>query len=73
LHLGLLLGGTVTVLVVLWSILPGVWRWVVVAFYAYSALSTPFTIGRMLRMYWNAPEAERRNRELLHETQTITN
>jgi hypothetical protein len=49
----------------LWRSLPGIWRWVVIGVLAYGLVSTPITIRRMLRAYWNAPEAARRNRQLL--------
>jgi hypothetical protein len=49
---------------VIWSTLPGLWRWIVVGFLAYSATTTPFTLRKMFRAYWNAPEAARRNREV---------
>jgi hypothetical protein len=42
----------------------GVPRWLVVGGLAYSALGIPL-IALTLRMRWNAPAAERRNRELL--------
>jgi hypothetical protein len=34
----------------------------------YSLVSLPWVLSLTLRMRWNAPEAERRNRELLHAT-----
>jgi hypothetical protein len=48
---------------VIWSILPGLWRWAVVGFLVYSAATTPLTMRKVFRAYWNAPEAARRNRE----------
>jgi hypothetical protein len=41
------------------------WRWVVLGALAYSVIATPVTIAQMLRAYWNAPEAARKNRQLL--------
>ena len=52
-------------LLFLW--LRGVWRWVLLGFLVYSALTTPLTIARMLRAYWNAAEAARRNRAVLDQ------
>jgi hypothetical protein len=49
----------------LWSVIPGVWRWVVLGFLVYSVLRTPLTFRQMLRAYWNAPEAAERNRQLV--------
>lgn len=51
----------------LWHGLSGTWRWVVLGFIVYMALSAPFTfrtMRRTLRAYWNAPQAAQRNREL---------
>jgi hypothetical protein len=51
----------------LWNGLSGVWRWVLLGFLAYTVLTMPLTfrtIRRMLRAYWNAPEAAKKNREL---------
>jgi hypothetical protein len=68
-HLGWMVGGVVYALVVIspgvWSALPGVWRWLLVGVLAYGAISTPVTIAWMLRIYWHAAEAARKNRELL--------
>lgn len=44
-----------------WSVLPGVWKWVVLGVLVYSAVTTPLTLWQILRLYWNAPEAARRN------------
>jgi hypothetical protein len=46
----------------------GIVRWAVVGVLAYSLVSLPWVLSLTLRMRWNAPEAERRNRELLHPT-----
>ena len=43
----------------------GVLRWIVLGWVLYVVVLLPFTIVPVLRMRWNAPEAERRNRELL--------
>lgn len=48
----------------LWRSLPGVWRWVIIGVLAYGLVSMPITIRQVLRGYWNAPEAARKNREL---------
>jgi len=48
----------------IWSILPGLWRWIVLGFLVYSAITTPLTLRQMFRVYWNAPEAARLNREV---------
>lgn len=69
LHLAWMLGALAyacaVVLPSAWGALPGVWRWVVAGFLAYAWISMPFTIAWMLRIYWNAPEAARKNRALL--------
>ena len=54
-------------LISLWSSIPGGWRWLLVGVLAYCAIGTPITIARVLRMYWNAPEAAEKNRQLLTE------
>jgi hypothetical protein len=41
-------------------------RWAAVVVLAYSILSTTWLFRLILRTRWNAPDAERRNRELLH-------
>lgn len=64
-YAGFLFATTVTTLVILWSIIPGVWRWVVIGVYIYSVLTSPLTTARVLRTYWNAPQAAERNRQLL--------
>ncbi len=46
----------------------GIFRWVVAGVLAYGLLSLPWILSLALRMRWNAPEAERRNRELLAST-----
>jgi hypothetical protein len=43
----------------------GILRWVFVGALAYGFVSVPWVLAFTLRMRWNAPEAERRNRELL--------
>jgi protein-S-isoprenylcysteine O-methyltransferase Ste14 len=64
-HLAFLLAATVATIAMLWSVVPGFWRWVAIGFFAYCALTSPFTIAAMLRTYWNAPQAAERNRQLL--------
>jgi hypothetical protein len=49
----------------------GIIRWVIVGALAYSVVSMPLVLRFMLRMRWNAPEAEQRNRELLDSTAKI--
>jgi hypothetical protein len=46
----------------------GIVRWVVVGALAYGIVSQAWMLALTLRMRWNAPEAERRNRELLSPT-----
>ena len=46
----------------------GVLRWVVVGALGYSIVSMPWLFALILRTRWNAPEAERRNRELLGQS-----
>ncbi len=43
----------------------GVFHWLALALFAYSILSIPQWYKLTLRTRWNAPEAERQNRELL--------
>jgi hypothetical protein len=43
----------------------GIVRWIFVGVLAYGVVSVPWVLAFTLRMRWNAPEAERRNRELL--------
>lgn len=62
-HLVWIIAAAVYAYVLLWSLLPGVWRWVLLGFLVYSAITTPFTMRQMLRAYWNAPEAAKRNRQ----------
>jgi len=45
----------------------GIVRWLVVGAVLYSLVSLPWLLSLTLRARWNAPEAERRNRELLEE------
>jgi hypothetical protein len=49
----------------------GIIRWVIVGALAYTVVSMPFAFRFMLRMRWNAPEAEQRNRELLESTAKV--
>jgi hypothetical protein len=69
LHLGWIIIATVGAFLIFWSIIPGIWRWVAIGIYAYSAVITPFTVRQMLRAYWNAPEAAKKNRQLAAEQQ----
>ncbi len=48
-----------------WASIPSPWQWLVVAFVVYSVATVPFTLSRVLRTYWNAPQAAAANRELL--------
>ena len=50
---------------VAWNNLGGPARWIVLAVIVYGVLGTPWVLALALRTRWNAPEAERRNRELL--------
>jgi hypothetical protein len=43
----------------------GIIRWAIVGVLVYGVVSMPWVLRFMLRMRWNAPDAERRNRELL--------
>jgi hypothetical protein len=63
----LLLLAVVVAVVFAWNSL-GLARWIVVGILAYGIVSIPWTLGVILRTRWNAPEAERRNRELLPPT-----
>jgi hypothetical protein len=69
LHLTWVVGTVVVALIISWSSIPGVWRWPLVAVLAYWTIATPITIARVLRTYWNAPEAAEKNRELLAQRQ----
>src|SRR5207253_2758501 len=64
-HLVWIIAAMVVAIATLWSSIPGIWRWVIVAFYAYSAIGTPLTVARTLRAYWNAPHAAEENRQLV--------
>jgi hypothetical protein len=44
---------------------PTPWRYLVIAWLAYSLVTTPLTMRRMLRSYWNARQAAAANRELV--------
>jgi hypothetical protein len=56
----------VAVGIAVWSArLPSPWDYLVIAFFAYSAVTVPFTLRRTLRSYWNAPQAAAANRELI--------
>jgi hypothetical protein len=67
LHLGWIIFASVGAFLTLWPMIPGVWRWIAVGICAYSAVVTPFTVKQVLRAYWNAPEAARKNRKLAAE------
>jgi protein-S-isoprenylcysteine O-methyltransferase Ste14 len=64
LHLVWIIGVLAAADAALWSSIPGIWRWVVLGFFAYSAIVMPLTMAQMLRTYWNAPEAADKNRQL---------
>jgi hypothetical protein len=51
--------------VLIWPALPAAWRWVIVGFLVYGAITTPVTMRQVLRACWNAPAAARKNREVL--------
>jgi hypothetical protein len=53
-----------TVIVPAWRI-GGNLRWIVLGLLGYGIVSIPWVLAFVLRARWNAPEAERRNRELL--------
>jgi len=59
-----LLVALVVAVVFMWNSL-GVARWIVLGIFAYGVISVPWVLSIVLRTRWNAPEAERRNRELL--------
>jgi hypothetical protein len=62
-HLVWIVGAISYAYVRIWSVVPGIWRWVLLAFLAYSAITAPLTLRQMLRAYWNAPEAAMRNNQ----------
>ncbi len=64
-HLVWIIAAMVVAIATLWSSIPDVWRWVIVGFFAYSAIVTPLTMARTLRAYWNAPKAGEENRQLV--------
>lgn len=69
LHLAWIAGAVVYAWTTFWPSIPGIWRWVTVGFFAYGAVSAPFTLRMIIRAYRNAPQAARRNRELLRADQ----
>jgi len=69
LPLAWVVGALVVALISSWSSIPGIWRWLLVGVFAYGAIVTPITIARVLRTYWNAPEAAKKNRQLLARRQ----
>jgi hypothetical protein len=66
-HLVWIVGAVAYAYVSIWSLLPGVWRWALLGFLSYGAITTPFTMRQMLRAYWNAPEAAARNKQIATE------
>jgi hypothetical protein len=46
----------------------GATRWIVVGVFAYGIFSVPWVLRLALQTRWNAPEAERLNREVLSRT-----
>lgn len=58
--------GLAVVIPFIWGI-GGIVRWVLLGLFVYGLASLPWVLGLILRTRWNAPEAERRNRRLLHE------
>jgi hypothetical protein len=69
LHLTWVVGAVVAALISSWSSIPGMWRWLLVGVLAYGTIVSPITIARVLRTYWNAPEAAEKNRQLLARRQ----
>lgn len=65
LHVSWIAAALAVAIATLWSSIPGIWRWVLLVFFAYSAIVTPVTIAQTLRAYWNASEAAEQNRHLL--------
>src|SRR6266550_1039144 len=65
LHLTWAVGAGVVALISLWPSMPGNWRWLLLGVLAYGTIVTPITIARVLRTYWNAPEAAEQNQQLL--------
>jgi len=65
LHLIWIVAAAAWAWVYIWPDLPGVWRWGILGFLVYGAISTPVTMSQMLRSYWNAPATARKNRELM--------
>jgi hypothetical protein len=63
-HAAFVLAALVVALVFAWNSL-GLARWIFLGVFAYGVISVPWVLSVVLRMRWNAPEAERRNRELL--------
>jgi hypothetical protein len=56
----------VAIAIALWSArLPSPLDYLVIAFFAYGAVTLPFTLRHVLRSYWNAPQAAAANRELV--------
>jgi hypothetical protein len=55
---------TVIAVVFVWDSL-GFARWIVIGIFAYGIVGIPWVLVVVLRTRWNAPEAERRNGELL--------
>lgn len=46
----------------------GTLRWIVLGAFAYSVVAMPWLFALVLRTRWNAPQAERRNREVLGQS-----
>jgi hypothetical protein len=51
-------------LIGIWTGLSHTWRWVVLGVLGYTVASLPLVFVPMFRAYWNAPRAERANRDL---------
>jgi membrane protein implicated in regulation of membrane protease activity len=67
LHLTLVVAAVIYAYYELWNVLSGLWRWVLLGWLIYSALTLPLTIRTMRRTfhtYWNAPTAAEKNREV---------
>lgn len=60
----ILLGGALACRIA-WSILPGLWPWLVILWVVYTLVEFPFVVRRTLRTYWNAERAAEANEALL--------
>jgi hypothetical protein len=67
-HVAWILSTLVIAVVFSWDTLGGFVRWLLVGVLAYGIVGIPWSLRLVLRTRWNAPEAERRNRDLLATT-----